>query len=71
MNTMKFAVTCVVDSEETIIRIFPQNEKHQALEFGKKIAENSTREVISCIETLFDENDNIATNECRVYEVWE
>lgn len=71
MNTMKFAVTHIVGSEETIIKTFQADEKQQAIEFGKKSAKDNTIGVIACIEALFDDNNNRVDNECKVYEVWE
>ena len=71
MNTMKFAVTHIVGNEETIIRTFPENEKQQAIEYGKMTAESNVRGVIACIKALLDENDNRADNKCWIFEVWE
>lgn len=71
MNTMKFAVTRIVGNEETIIRTFPEEEKQNAIEYGREIAKGNISGVIACIKALFDENDNRADNKCWIFEVWE
>ena len=71
MNTMKFAVTRIVGNEKTIIRTFPEEEKQNAIEYGREIAKGNISGVIACIKALFDENDNRADNKCWIFEVWE
>ena len=71
MNTMKFAVTHIVGNEETNIKTFPEEEKQNAIEYGRETAKGNTSGVIACIKALFDENDNRADNKCWIFEVWE
>lgn len=71
MKTMRFAVTHIMGNDETVIRTFPEEEKQQAIEYGKIASESKVNGVIACIKALFDDNNNRADNKCLVYEVWE
>lgn len=71
MFEKKFAVTRTIDSKETVLRFFREDEKEAAMAYGAEVAKTNNKGVIACVLALFDENDNMKNYECKVFEVWQ
>lgn len=71
MLKRQFAETRTEENEETLLKLFEENENEEAIAYAAEIAKENTRGVIACIYALADaENNKVATNCCRVYKVW-
>lgn len=70
MYQKKFAVTRVVENDETILKFFMEDEKEAAKVFGTEIAKKNSKGVIICLLAWFDEKNHIKNNEREIFEVW-
>ena len=71
MYQKKFAVTRVVENDETILKFFKEDEKEAAKAYGAEVAKNNPQDVIACFLAWFDEKNQVINGEREVFEVWE
>lgn len=70
MMQRQFAVTRVNGNEESVLKLFGENEKAAAIAYGSKIAKENTSGIIACVQALFDAENQKMSGICRVFEVW-
>ena len=71
MMQRQFAVTRVNGNEETVLKLFGENEKAAAIAYGAEVAKDNTSGIITCVQALFDVERKRMSSSCRVFEVWQ
>ena len=71
MMQRQFAVTRVNGNEESVLKLFGENEKTAAIDYGSKIAKENTNGIIACVQAHFDAEKQKKSGSCRVFEVWQ
>lgn len=70
MMQRQFAVTRVNGNEESVLKLFGENEKTAAIAYCSKIAKENTSGIIACVQARFDAENQKMSGNCRIFEVW-
>ena len=70
MEEKKFVVLRVVGNDETVLKIFGNDEKEAAIAYGESVARENTVGTIACIRAWFDASGQKRDDIMEIFEAW-
>ncbi len=70
MEETKFVVLRVVGNDETVLKIFDDDEKDAAIAYGESVARENTIGTIACIRAWFDAAGQKRDDIMEIFEAW-
>ena len=70
MEETKFVVLRVVGNDETVLKIFGNDEKEAALAYGESAAKENTAGTVACIRAWFDAAGHWRDDIMEIFEAW-